>query len=379
MATQASSLFNYPEVGVPFLWPFSFFIGLEEADLEIARDNLKFLEEVEKTQVEKPKPAWATANKVEFALHTLMLRDFSRLGEKQTPTLILPPYAGHTSVIADFYKDQSLIEALLDNGLQTVYATEWKSANEAMKDYDIDNYLAEVNVCVDDLGKRINLIGLCQGGWLAAMYAARFPDKIATLVLAGSPIDTGAGEGQIKDYAHTFPMSFYEELVQMGGGLLKGEFMLEGFKNMHPDKQYFGKYAELYEHIEEPDYVHRFEQFERWYEYTINLPGRWYLQAIRELFKENRFAKGKFIGLGKELHLQDVKCPVYLLAGVEDDITPKEQVFDAEKYLGTDNKHIVKELAAGGHIGLFMGKTAIRENWPKIARWIKAYSRHVPG
>jgi poly(3-hydroxyalkanoate) synthetase len=74
-----------------------------------------------------------------------------------------------------------------------------------------------------------------------------------------------------------------------------------------------------------------------------------------------------------------VKCPVYLLAGVDDDITPKEQVFDAEKYLGTDNRYIVKELAAGGHIGLFMGKTAIRENWPKIARWIKAYSCHVPG
>ena len=49
-----------------------------------------------------------------------------------------------------------------------------------MKDYDIDNYLAEINVCVDDLGGRVNLVGLCQGGWMSAMYAARFPDKVAS-------------------------------------------------------------------------------------------------------------------------------------------------------------------------------------------------------
>jgi poly(3-hydroxyalkanoate) synthetase len=31
----------------------------------------------------------------------------------------------------------------------------------------------------------------------------------------------------------------------------------------------------------------------------------------------------------------DIKCLVYLLAGEKDDITPKEQVFNAEKRLGT--------------------------------------------
>ena len=30
-----------------------------------------------------------------------------------------------------------------------------------------------------------------------------------------------------------------------------------------------------------------------WYENPIDLPGRWYLQAIEQLFKENRLAKGE--------------------------------------------------------------------------------------
>ena len=64
-------------------------------------------------------------------------------------------------------------------------------------------------------------------------------------------------------------------------------------------------------------------------------------------------------------------CPVYLLAGESDDITPKEQVFDAEKVLGTPSSMIVKETAKGGHIGLFMGSTPLRENWPHIAEWLK--------
>jgi polyhydroxyalkanoate depolymerase len=367
-------LFKYPEVGVPFLWPVTFFLGLEEAELEVLRENIKFLKEIEKTQIERPKPDWATKNKVILELHTMNLRGFSS-ANKGIYTLVVTPYAGHTSVIADFHKGQSLVETLLENGIKKVCVTEWKSATQAMKDYDIDMYLRELNTCVDDIGGVVNLVGLCQGGWLATMYAARFHKKVNTLVLAGAPIDTNAGKGDIKKYAHAFSMKFYEELVVMGGGVLKGEFMLQGFKNMHPVKQYAEKFVDLYEHIDDPKYVKRFETFERWYEYTIDVPGKWYLQVIKELFKENRLFKGKFVGLGKRLNLSDIKCPVYLLAGDRDDITPKEQVFNAEARLGTTKSRIVKDLAAGGHIGLFMGSKPLRENWPKIAKWIRKYSK----
>ena len=114
----------------------------------------------------------------------------------------------------------------------------------------------------------------------------------------------------------------------------------------------------------------RFNAFERWYECTINLPGAWYLQAIQQLFKENRLAKGDFVGLGKRLNLKNITCPTYLLAGEIDDITPKQQVFAAERLLGS--KAIVKTLAKGGHIGLFMGHGVLQTDWPPIARWLSA-------
>ena len=376
MKGRNHELFNFPEVGVPFLWPFAFFVGLEGAGLHILKDNIKFLEEIDKTQIKKPEPTWATKNKILLDIHTMNLRDFSTKSRGMY-TLILPPYAGHTSIIADFHKGQSLVETLMAHGVERICITEWKSATLRMKDYDIDMYLRELNTSVDDLGGVVNLIGLCQGGWLAAMYSARFPKKINSLVLAGAPIDTSAGRTKIKRYAHTFPMEFYEELVALGGGVLKGKFMLQGFKNMHPQKQYFDKFVELYENIDDPKYVKRFETFERWYEHTIDLPGKWYLQVIKELFKENRLFRGNFIGLGKKLNLRDIRCPVYLLAGQKDDITPRDQVFNAEKCLGTAKSKIVKDLAPGGHIGLFMGSRPLRENWPKIAIWLRKHSNKL--
>jgi poly(3-hydroxyalkanoate) synthetase len=77
----------------------------------------------------------------------------------------------------------------------------------------------------------------------------------------------------------------------------------------------------------------------------IDLPGRWYMQTIVQLSKENRLAKGSFMGLGRRLNPKDIACPVDLLAGESDDITTKEQVFDAEKYLGTPKNRIEKKLA----------------------------------
>lgn len=83
-----------------------------------------------------------------------------------------------------------------------------------------------------------------------------------------------------------------------------------------------------------------------------------------------------FIGLeeeGLEVLRDDIKFPVYLLAGAKDDITPKEQVFNAEKHLGTKKSDIVKDTTDGGHIGLFMGSKPLREDWPRVAKWIKAH------
>jgi poly(3-hydroxybutyrate) depolymerase len=88
------------------------------------------------------------------------LRDFST-GSKGIYVLISAPYAGHTSILADFHRWQRLVKNLLENGIKRGCVTEWKSVIEEMKNYDIGMYLRQLSICIDDLGGVVNLIGLC--------------------------------------------------------------------------------------------------------------------------------------------------------------------------------------------------------------------------
>lgn len=356
---------------VPWFWPLAYAMEAEEAGLDVFAENMKAIAEVEKVEA-PPSPKWATKNRVLLDMDTMVVRDFSRRAENHAlPVLVDPPYAGHHSTIADYQKGQSLVETLLDAGLPRVLAMDWKPATPEMRDFDIDKYLGEIHVLVDDLGGRVNLVGLCQGGWMSAMYAARFPEQVASLVLAGSPIDTQAGDGPLKAIAHDTPLSFYVEMVEAGEGRMLGQFMLTGWKNMHPGENYLGKFIDLYAHATDEKYLKRTEAFESWYENPIDLPGRYYLQAIDLLFKKNLFYKGRCSGLGRRLALEDITCPVYLLGGEADDITPPAQVFAAENKLGTPKDKIVKRTAPGGHIGLFMGSNTLKDVWPEIGAWIR--------
>jgi len=144
-------------IGVPLFWPLAAAEQIAEQGLELVGKNLAFLAEEEKIHHEL-RPKLATANRITLDLRTMVFRDYSTPAATGVPTIVNAPYAGHTAIIADYHKGQSLIETLLANGLERVFLTDWKSATEDMKDLEIDQYLAEINVCVDDLGGRVNLM-----------------------------------------------------------------------------------------------------------------------------------------------------------------------------------------------------------------------------
>ena len=186
-------------MGIPAFWPMAMAAAMVKEGAALYAKNIEFVDEEIKIH-EELRPKLATPNRLRLDLRTMALRDYGKPGG--IPTLIDAPHAGHTAMIADYHKGQSLVQTLLDNGIGHVALTDWKSATDDMKDLEIDNYLADMVVAIDDLGGRVNLVGLCQGGWVSAMIAARFPEKVNSLVLAGAPIDTDAGDGPIKRMAH---------------------------------------------------------------------------------------------------------------------------------------------------------------------------------
>src|SRR5262245_15440487 len=173
---------------------------------------------------DKPELPWTTPNKVALELSTMRLRDFSQ-GDSGQPVLICGPYALHSTLIADFAPGHSIVERLQQSGLDRIYLTDWRSASPDMRYLAIDQYLADLNVAVDEIGAPIDLIGLCQGGWLSLVYAARFPEKVRRLVLAGAPVDAAVDSGLVR-LVGSAPQTAFEALVESGGGIVKGAHIL---------------------------------------------------------------------------------------------------------------------------------------------------------
>lgn len=363
----------------PPYWPIEWARQWRQRGMAAGWDWLRYLHEAYALAFPE-KHDWVTPNTVRLDNDTMWLRDFSlpEATDDDIPVIVDAPFAGHPSSVADYADGQSLVQTLRAAGCRRIYVTDWKSASFAMRDFGIDKYLQDLKDAVYEVGGRAHLVGLCQGGWLSAMLAARFPGTVVSLVLAGAPIDTQAGDGPVMRVGRRTPFAYYRSLVGLGAGNMPGRFMLAAWKSMHPAKHYWGKYIELYDNMRNPGYVARARQFAGWYEHTVNLPGRLYLQAVKHLFKHNKLARGQFIALGQRISLKTITVPVYLLAGADDDITVKEQVFAAAELLGTSKQDIVSELAPGGHIGLFMSSKTLKDYWTRIGHWIAGQKLPAP-
>ena len=163
-------------------WPWLTTMDIYRRALEPGRDEAAAPKE----------PEWTTPNRVTLDLPSLLLRDFSSGESRGRPVLVVTPFSLHDAALADLAPGHSPIESLLANGCHDLFLAQWKSATAKTRLNTIDSQFAALNVVVDEIGPPVDLIGLCQGGWLSLAYAARFPNKVRRLVLVGAPIDTAA-------------------------------------------------------------------------------------------------------------------------------------------------------------------------------------------
>jgi poly(3-hydroxyalkanoate) synthetase len=356
-----------PFTSMAFMWPMLAAETASEFASAVAREFVKFAAGPD-SATEAREPRWTTRNKVALELTAVRLRDFSTAGEG-TKTLVCAPFALHGSAIVDFAPDHSLVAALQAGDIGRIFVTDWRSATAGMRLWSIDDYLSSLNVLVDELGGPLDLVGLCQGGWMALIYAARFPTKVRKLVLAGAPIDIAAGQSRVSTLAVNTPTSIFRELVELGGGRVLGHHMLRCWAPEFEREQIH----QLLESQAEPGsaaFARLERRFHNFYAWTVDLPGTYYLQVVEQLFKENRLAAGKFAALGRRIDLATLRCPVFLLAASEDDTVAPEQMFAAERLIDARYCDIAKSIAPCGHLGLFMGRKVLGSAWRDIARWL---------
>ncbi|MCA6116161.1 alpha/beta fold hydrolase [Bradyrhizobium sp. WSM 1738] len=321
--------------------------------------------------------AWTTPNAVVLQLQSMRLRKFSRGNTAQQPVLVCAPYALHGALVADFAPGHSLVEALQRDGMNRVFVTDWRSATPEMRNLSIDNYLAELNVAIDEIGAPVDLVGLCQGGWLSLVYAARFPGKVRRLVLAGAPIDIST-PSELSKMVAALPQQAFEQMVRQGNGIVSGEHMLR-FWNIPFSQQ--NVEATLQRNLGDgSDEAKRLlDRFERWDRATLDLPGFYYLEVTEQVFRQNLIARGRFVALGRRVDLAEVRVPIFLLAGDDDIVVPRDQALATVPLLGTPPALLERVTEPCGHLSLFMGQKVLSQTWRGIARWLQADLGGVAG
>jgi len=330
---------------------------------------------------DRRKPRWHRANELVFSTPYAHLHDFSAADADAdvVPTLVLPPQAGHSSHVVDFSPVQSQLDVIAAAGLTRVYALEWRPATTATRDVSITEYLQVIDRSIRRMGGRANVVGDCQGGWLAAIYAALHPHRVNTLTLAGAPIDFHAGESVIASSTRVMTRAMglapYKALVALGGGNMPGAAVLTNFIAIQPESE-ISRQLQLLENIDDAGHVERYRMFEDWFKHTQDIPGAFYLWLVEHLFQRNELISGDLVIDGRKVDLAAITCPLFLLAGSTDHITPPPQLFAAAEAVGTPRDQITMRTAQGGHLGLFMGRDALREDWPPLLEAV--YEHSVP-
>lgn len=280
--------------------------------------------------------------------------------------LLNPPRAGHHSNIAE------PLTVLLSEMGYAVYVIDHLPATEKTADYGLDNVYDEVDIAYSVLTfgpgySKVHLVGLCQGGWALAIWAAINPDAgYDSLIIAGTPIDFKVDGGIVQNLLALTSDGYIDNIINHNGGLWPGRYQLDGFKALNPADRYIGTLIELQNAVMSGDEskVEKWIRNNSWYETVHDLPGRLIRQISRQLFRENQLVAGELKVHGILVDLGNITCSVVAITGEDDHITLKRQCTALLNHISSLDKshHSIPEC---GHVGIYLKKTSLSV-WRKV-------------
>jgi len=308
-------------------------------------------------------------NKI-FALHFFKPEKIKNI----EPVFIIPPHAGRHGCIA-----QKMINKCCAEGRQ-VYAFELKSATKDTCRTDISDLVYFLDRCVERIINRhhffkVGLIGLCQGAWLGAIYTSKYPNKISFYCNFAGPINTQTGQDNIiEEYCKTASINQHKAIVEACGGIQPGIFQWMSFAMVNPKFVFIDRWLDFIKisvndifKSEKSESMQKWINNNSWYDTPNDLAGVWFLECLENHFIENRLYNADW-KIGNEfVYLSSIKCPVYLYAGEDDEITHPKQVFDMESVVGSKDVH--KTLFPNaGHTRVFVGKDELEHFANQVLR-----------
>jgi polyhydroxyalkanoate synthase len=271
----------------------------------------------------------------------------------------------------DLQPDRSLIRGLLARGVD-VYLVDWGYPDSGDCRVTLEDYIeGHLGACVahvlEERGiESVNLLGVCQGGTMSVCHAALHPERVRTLVTMVTPVDFRTDENLLSKWIRKVDVDAMVDAL----GNVPGELLNAAFLSLMPLRLTARKYAGLADLADDRDALANFLRMERWIHDSPDQAGAAFREFVRAFYLENRLAAGGLEIGGRPVDPRRITCPVLNVYARQDHLVPPS----ASRPLAglTASRDYTEFEFDGGHIGIYVSKSA-QELLPRtIAQWLSA-------
>jgi polyhydroxyalkanoate synthase len=211
------------------------------------------------------------------------------------------------------------------------------------------------------------------GGTMSAMFTSLHTDLVRNLILLAAGIDFSERKGLLNLW--TDPQYFDVDKFVEAFGNCPPQFLQGSFMMLKPIQNLLEKPINLFERIDDDDFVDDYMAMETWLNDNIPIAGEVYREFVKNLYQQNRLVKGE-MPVGRQIiNLKNIACPVLNLMATKDDLVPCGQSLPFNDLVSSVDRRAIQFEA--GHIGLAVGSRAQKDLWPQAAEWLAARSEMV--
>lgn len=216
----------------------------------------------------------------------------------------------------------------------------------------------------------VALVGYSLGGTLAAMAAARYPERVRRLATVCAPIEF-ARAGRL---ARWFSARYLDvdllasrferlpaDLVHLPFWWLRPTIKWQKLARLALDQERPGQ--------ERPGALDKFLAGEVWNHDNVDLPRGVFRSWLRDLYQEDALARGHFLVDGAPADLARITGPLLVVTGARDDIAPPAA---AEALLDRSSAISRQPLRLDtSHVGVLSSARALAAQREAFARWLE--------
>jgi len=323
--------------------------GLEFMLADLSRGKLTMTDE---RAFEVGRNVATTPGKVIFRNRMFELIHYQPAGAETfaVPLLIVPPWINKYYIL-DLTPEKSFVRWALNQGL-AVFMMSWRQADETSADVTLETYLEDGFLAAMDIVRAVtkapalHMIGYCVAGTtlailLALLAATGRAGEVRTATFFTAQTDFSEA-GELKALVDDAMIATVERLGARG--FVDGRYLATTFNFLRPTDLVWNYVVNNY--LMGKDYM-PFDLL-YWNSDPTNVPVRWHVSYLRDLYRDNRLARPCGLSVGNiAIDLKRVTTPAYIQAGETDHIAPAESVWKMTRAFSGPVRFV---LAGSGHI-----------------------------